>query len=136
MAVAHAVLAEPAVLGPHGLFFGVFGRDGDRAAVVGPAGDHVDAVTAACLRGLSDALVRNQLATAFAANISNPVPSVDGKVLPATIKDTFAAGRNNKVPVINGSNQDEFALFFAMTELAARTRASATCRALPANSKM
>ena len=84
----------------------------------------VDAVTAACLRGLSDALVRNQLATAFAANISNPVPSVDGKVLPATIKDTFAAGRNNKVPVINGSNQDEFALFFAMTELAARTRAS------------
>jgi len=84
----------------------------------------VDAVTAACLRGLSEALVRNQLATAFATNISNPVPSVDGKVLPATIKSTFAAGRNNKVPVINGSNQDEFALFFAMTELAARTKAS------------
>lgn len=84
----------------------------------------IDAVTAACLRGLSDALVRNQLATAFAANINNPVPSVDGKVLPATIKDTFAAGRNNKVPVINGSNEDEFALFFAMSELAARTKAS------------
>lgn len=84
----------------------------------------IDAVTAACLRGLSDALVRNQLATAFAANISNPVPSVDGKVLPATIKDTFAAGRNNKVAVINGSNEDEFALFFALNELAARTKAS------------
>jgi len=84
----------------------------------------VDAVTAACLRGLSDALVRNQLAAAFAASISNPVPSVDGKVLPATIKDTFAAGRNNKAPVINGSNQDEFALFFALAELSARTRAS------------
>jgi len=87
-------------------------------------GCSVDAITAACLRGLSDALVRNQLATAFAVNINNPVPSVDGKVLPATIKDTFAAGRNNKVPVINGSNQDEFALFFAMNELASRTKAN------------
>ena len=84
----------------------------------------VDAITAACLRGLSEALVRNQLATAFAANINNPVPSVDGKVLPATIKDTFAAGRNNKVRVINGSNEDEFALFLALSELAARTKAS------------
>ena len=84
----------------------------------------VDAITAACLRGLSEALVRNQLATAFAANINNPVPSVDGKVLPATIKDTFIAGRNNKVPVINGSNEDEFALFLALSELTARTKAS------------
>ena len=58
----------------------------------------VDAVTAACLRGLSDALVRNQLATAFAANINNPVPSVDGKVLPATIKDTFVAGAQQQGP--------------------------------------
>ena len=83
-----------------------------------------DKVTAECLRGLPESVMRAQITNAFAAGINNPVPSVDGKVLTATIKDTFAADRNNKVAVINGSNEDEFALFFAMSELAARTKAS------------
>ncbi|MEQ1779764.1 MAG: carboxylesterase family protein [Hyphomonadaceae bacterium] len=83
-----------------------------------------DKVTAECLRALPESVLRKELTNAFAAGINNPVPSVDGKVLPATIKDTFAAGHNNKVPVINGSNEDEFALFLAMSELAARTKAS------------
>jgi len=77
-------------------------------------------VDAACLRGLPESVVRTQLATAFNASMSSPVPSVDGKVLPLSVRATFAAGSNNKVPVITGSNEDEYALFVAITELLKR----------------
>ncbi|HEV2612006.1 MAG TPA: carboxylesterase family protein [Noviherbaspirillum sp.] len=76
-------------------------------------------VDAACLRGLSADVVNNQLATAFTTANSSPVPSVDGRVLPRSIKATFAAGENNRVPVVNGSNRDEWSLFVAARELAA-----------------
>jgi para-nitrobenzyl esterase len=59
----------------------------------------------------------------FVAAVPNVIPSVDGKVLKHTIRDTFAAGENNKVPVINGSNQSEIALFLAIRELGARLTA-------------
>ena len=51
------------------------------------------------------------------------VPSIDGKVLTQSIKATFAAGANNKVPVINGSNENENLLFLALTEMGARLAA-------------
>lgn len=76
-------------------------------------------VDAACLRGLSPEVVNNQLATAFTTANSSPVPSVDGKVLPKSIKATFIAGENNRVPLINGSNRDEWSLFVASRELVA-----------------
>lgn len=74
-------------------------------------------VDAACLRGLPADVVANQLATAFTAANSSPVPSVDGKVLPKSIKATFVAGENNKVPLVNGANRDEWSLFVASREL-------------------
>jgi para-nitrobenzyl esterase len=89
-------------------------------------------VDAACLRALPDAVVRNQLATAFNASMGSPTPSIDGKVLPKSIKATFAAGENHKVPVINGSNEDEYALFIAISELA-RRNAAVPPNADPAN---
>ena len=49
--------------------------------------------------------LRNQdqeAAPAFTAVYSSPVPSVDGLVLPQSIRATFTAGQNNAVPVING----------------------------------
>jgi para-nitrobenzyl esterase len=76
-------------------------------------------VDAACLRGLSAEVVNNQLATAFTTANSSPVPSVDGRVLPKSIKATFAAGENNKVPLVNGSNRDEWSLFVASREAVA-----------------
>ncbi|WP_197065259.1 carboxylesterase/lipase family protein [Massilia sp. 9096] len=82
------------------------------------------AVSAACLRNLPDAVVRNQLAAAIYAALPNPVPSVDGKVLPKSVKATFAAGENIKVPMIDGSNRDEYALYVAIAEDAARQRAT------------
>ncbi|OYU68581.1 MAG: carboxylesterase [Alphaproteobacteria bacterium PA2] len=77
-------------------------------------------VTADCLRALPASLVRGKLMNAFTTAVPNIIPSVDGKVLPQTIKATFAAGQNNKVPVINGSNENENTLFIALGELGAR----------------
>ncbi|MNV12982.1 hypothetical protein D3C71_1036090 [compost metagenome] len=47
VAVGVAVTAEAAVTCPHGFFFRVFGGEGGREAVIGPAGNHVDAITGA-----------------------------------------------------------------------------------------
>ena len=96
------------------------------AKAAGATGIACDAanVTAACLRSLPDAVVRNQLAGALAAALSNPVPSVDGKVLPKSVKASFAAGENTKVPVIDGTNQDEYALYVAIGEAGRRDAAS------------
>ncbi len=95
------------------------------AAAAGDAGPACSgaAVTAACLRGLPVSLIRAHLMSDFGTGVGNLVPSVDGKVLPRTIKDIFAAGANNKVAVINGSNQDENLLFVAIGELIARMTA-------------
>lgn len=83
------------------------------------AGVSCPTVDAACLRGLSAEVVNNQLATAFTTANASPVPSVDGKVLPKSIKATFIAGENNKVPLVNGANRDEWSLFVASRELVA-----------------
>jgi para-nitrobenzyl esterase len=92
------------------------------AGAAGPACSG-DGVTADCLRGLPLALVRAHLMTDFSTSVGNVEPSVDGKVLPRSIKDAFDAGANHKVPVINGSNEDENLLFVAIGELIARMRA-------------
>jgi para-nitrobenzyl esterase len=82
-------------------------------------------VDAACLRGLSAEVVANQLAVAFntAPGNGSPVPAIDGKVLTKSIKATFAAGENAKVPLLNGSNEDEFTLFIAIGESGRRRAA-------------
>ncbi|MBI1361599.1 MAG: carboxylesterase family protein [Alphaproteobacteria bacterium] len=83
-----------------------------------------DKITADCLRGLPEAVVRDHLLTAFTTAVPSVIPSVDGKVLPQTIKATFDAGAENKVPVINGSNEDEYRLFLAISEMGARAAKS------------
>jgi para-nitrobenzyl esterase len=84
----------------------------------------VGAITAACLRSLPDAVIRTHLATAINAAIPTMVPSVDGKVLPKSVKATFLAGENIKVPMVNGTNQNEYALYIAINEAARRAAAS------------
>jgi para-nitrobenzyl esterase len=98
--------------------------DAATAAGVGGINCASGAVTAACLRSLPDAVVRNQLAVAISTALPIMVPSVDGKVLPKSVKATFAAGENNKVPVIDGTNQDEYALYVAIDEAKRRAAAS------------
>ena len=71
--------------------------------------------TAACLRRLSvPAILAAQPAGA------RP-PNVDGVVLPQTVRAAFASGDFNRVPVIEGSNHDEWRLFVAQTEAATGT---------------
>lgn len=50
------------------------------------------------------------------------VSNVDGWVLPATMSDIFAAGRQNDVPVLIGSNADEGSIFTPASTTAASFR--------------
>lgn len=79
-------------------------------------------VSAECLRALPDSVIRKTLIPTYAKAVDNLVPAVDGKVLPDTIKVIFQSGRNNQVPVINGTNADENAMFVAFGEIAARMK--------------
>src|SRR6185369_5711865 len=66
--------------------------------------------TAACLRGLSVATI---LAHQTAATM---VPNLDGFVMPLSVGPALTTGQFNRVPVIEGSNHDEWRLFVAQTE--------------------
>jgi len=68
--------------------------------------------SAACLRALSVAQVLASQAGGF-----SPTPVVDGKILPRSIGAAFAAGQFNRVPVMEGSNHDEWRLFVALNDL-------------------
>ena len=62
--------------------------------------------TAACLRGVSNTeLVSVQVGTVY--------PFVDGTLLTETPAESFASGNFNKVPVIAGTNHDEWRIFVA-----------------------
>jgi len=76
------------------------------AARVGCASD-----TAACLRRLpvSDIVDHEEF--------SGYTPNVDAAVLPQSIKTALASGRFSHVPVIIGTNHDEWRLFIGMTRL-------------------
>jgi len=78
------------------------GCAGDTASDAVPASD-----TAACLRRLPVSTILAQ---------QNPVgytPDVDGAVLTQSIKTALASGQFNRVPVIIGTNHDEYRLFVA-----------------------
>lgn len=67
--------------------------------------------TAACLRSLPVPAI---LASEQPAGYQ---PNIDGLVLTQSLKTAFAGGQFNRVPVINGSNHDEWRLFVALSEL-------------------
>jgi para-nitrobenzyl esterase len=60
--------------------------------------------TSACLRALP-------VATLLAQEPSGYVPTVDGTILPLNPKVAIATGDFNRVPVIDGTNADEYRLF-------------------------
>jgi para-nitrobenzyl esterase len=66
---------------------------------------------AACLRSLSvSTILADQNATGY-------MPNVNSEVLPQTLKTAFSTGNFNRVPIINGTNHDEWRLFVALSEL-------------------
>jgi para-nitrobenzyl esterase len=68
--------------------------------------------TATCLRSLP---VSTILADQDAAGYT---PNINSEVLPQTLGTAFATGDFNRVPIINGTNHDEYRLFVALSELA------------------
>jgi len=67
--------------------------------------------TAACLRSLPvSTILANQNAAGY-------TPNINTEVLPETLGTTFATGNFNRVPIINGTNRDEWRLFVALSEL-------------------
>jgi para-nitrobenzyl esterase len=67
--------------------------------------------TAACLRALSVVQVLTQ------ENPAGYVTNIDNRVLPQSIDTALASGAFNHVPVINGSNHDEWRLFVALNDV-------------------
>jgi para-nitrobenzyl esterase len=70
--------------------------------------------TAACLRSLS---VEDIISKGSQYTSRVPI-SIDGKILTQSIGDALKSGQFNQVPVVNGSNRDEFRWFAAQPELA------------------
>ena len=67
--------------------------------------------TAACLRSLPvSAIVDNE-------DFAGYQPDVDGAVLTQSIGPALASGQFDRVPVINGTNRDEWRLFVAQAQL-------------------
>ena len=67
--------------------------------------------TAACLRSLPvSTILANQNAAGY-------TPNINTEVLPETLGTAFATGNFNRVPIINGTNRDEWRLFVALSEL-------------------
>jgi para-nitrobenzyl esterase len=68
--------------------------------------------TAACLRSLPvSTILADQ-------NAGGYTPNLNSEVLPETLKTAFATGSFNRVPIIDGTNRDEWRLFVALSELA------------------
>jgi para-nitrobenzyl esterase len=70
--------------------------------------------TAACLRALPVTAILAAQGVVFSNGI---VPTVDGKVLTQSVGAAFASGSFNRVPVVEGSNHDEWRFFVAETEI-------------------
>jgi para-nitrobenzyl esterase len=66
--------------------------------------------TASCLR----AVPVDQVLANWGTGLTSTTPVIDGVVLPQPLRDLFATGHFNRVPVIEGSNHDEFRLFVAL----------------------
>jgi para-nitrobenzyl esterase len=67
--------------------------------------------TAACLRSLPvSAILANENAAGY-------TPNINTEVLPQSLGTAFATGNFNRVPIVNGTNHDEWQLFVAISEL-------------------
>jgi para-nitrobenzyl esterase len=67
--------------------------------------------TAACLRSLPvSTILANQDAAGY-------TPNLNSEVLPESLGTAFATGNFNRVPIVNGTNHDEWRLFVALDTL-------------------
>src|SRR5579862_1827031 len=86
--------------------------------------------TAACLRSLP---VSTILANEDTAGYT---PNINTEVLPESLGTAFAAGNFNRVPIINGTNHDEWRLFVALSTLEGAPVTAANYQAMIASTLM
>lgn len=91
--------------------------------VTGAGGAACDTTTVECLRSLP---VQALLGAQASAYPRGPVPSVDGRVLDASVRSKIWAGTQHAVPVMQGTTRDEYRLFAALSEWAGAAPLTAT----------
>ncbi len=83
--------------------------------------------TAACLRSLPvSTILADQDASGY-------TPNINSEVLPTSLGTAFATGNFNRVPIINGTNHDEWRLFVALSELEGNPVTAANYQAMIAS---
>jgi para-nitrobenzyl esterase len=119
----HSLVASPLA---RGLFHRAIGESGGRFAITttleqaeragAKFGDAVAATTLAALRAKPADDLNG------ASGVFSTVSNADGWVLPATVKEVFASGKQNDVPILIGSNADEGSIFASETTTAEQFR--------------
>jgi para-nitrobenzyl esterase len=83
--------------------------------------------TAACLRRLPvSVILADQDASGY-------TPNINTEILPQSLGTAFATGNFNRVPIINGTNHDEWRLFVALSALAGNPVTPANYQAMIAS---
>jgi para-nitrobenzyl esterase len=117
----HAQLASPLA---KGLFAKAIVESGAYALTQPPlataeAGGQLAAARMGCADQSLTCLRAAPVSAVIAANnVTSIVPPVDNKVLTQSVGTAFSSGQFNRVPVIEGSNKDEWRLFVAQAEAA------------------
>jgi para-nitrobenzyl esterase len=115
---ALSVLSQLASPGAHGLFARAIAESGayqttlPTLAAAETTGNNF-ATTWGCSNQQPSCLRAVPVKNILAVTPTQNVPAIDGVVLPASPQVAFTSGRFNRVPVMNGSNHDEFRLFTA-----------------------
>lgn len=115
----HAQLASPSA---HGLFQRAIVESGSYSGSqpslpVADAAGRAFAVAVGCKAQTASCLRRVPAGTLLAKQpFFDATPVIDGKVLTRSVTRTIADGGFNRVPVIEGSNHDEFRFFLATNE--------------------
>ncbi len=117
-----SVFSQLASLGAHGLFEKAIAESGAYNPTQTSLADAETAgkafatqvgcadQTAACLRSVP-------VTTILADEASGYTPDIDGRVLVRSLSTAFATGQFNRVPIVDGTNHDEWRLFVAINTL-------------------
>jgi para-nitrobenzyl esterase len=118
-----SVLSQLASPGAHGLFTRAIVESGSyNPTQASLATAEADGETFAATAGCADqtaACLRNLPVSTIVADedTGGYTPDIDGQVLTQSLRQSFTSGRFNRVPVVDGTNHDEYRLFVAEAEL-------------------
>jgi para-nitrobenzyl esterase len=85
---------------------------GDKFAAAVGCNKATAADTVSCLRGVSVATILQNAGVAQV--MTNPTPNIDGRILTESLLTALENGRFNRVPLMVGTNHDEWNLFIAL----------------------